>query len=198
MLIMEENQNIENRYREVFSGFEKEPPDRIWSDIHKVLHPEPKQTGFWSGLGIGTSASRVIRISVSFAAAAIILFLLFMWFSYGNHRIIRGHAFAGDTKMMRGTAYLFRVEDKTRPLDSVRHYGSALVDENGSYKFSHVAPGDYLLRIVPDKNAMPNKSFQPSWFDQRENPEDAHLIQVRSEDVWVDVHLLPGRDIPPQ
>jgi len=195
---MEENHNIENKFREVFAGFEKDPPERVWEGLKNVLHPAPKHVGFWSGLTHGTRHMRMVRISSIAAMAAIILFLLFMWFSYGNHRIIRGHAYAGDERLMRGTAYLFRVEDKARPFDSVRHYLSATVDEKGSYKFINVAPGKYLLRVVPDAASGISKNFQPSWFDQREGPEEAHLIHVGSEDLFVDVHLVPGRNIPPR
>lgn len=197
-MTMEENQNTENKFREAFAGFEQDPPERVWDGLRKALHPEPKHVGFWSGLSQGSKHWKMVRIYAMVSAAAIILFLLFMWFSYGNHRIIRGHAYAGEEKLIRGTAYLFRVEDKARPFDSVRHYLSSVVDEEGSYKFINVAPGNYLLRVVPDGASPVSKKFQPSWFDQRENPMEAHLIQVRSEDLFVDVHLIPGKSIPPQ
>jgi hypothetical protein len=195
---MEENQHIENKFRESFSGFEQDPPERVWDGLRRVLHPEPKHTGFWSRIIQGSPDTRVLSLWSGIAAAAIILFLLFMWFSYGNHRIIRGHAYAGEEKLLRGTAYLFKVEDKAKPFDSVRHYRSAIVDDEGSYKFVNIAPGNYLLRIVPEIKSPRYKKYQPSWFDQHESPDEAHLIQVKSEDLFVDVHLLPERNIPPQ
>jgi hypothetical protein len=193
---MEENQHLENTLRESFDGFEQTPPERVWDGIRDMLHPEPAHTGFWARITQMPQNSRFLKLSAGVMAVSVILFLFFMWFAYGNHRSIRGHAYAGEIKLCRGTAYLFKIEDKAKPYDSVKHYSSALVDDNGSYKFMNVAPGKYLLRIVPEESTSFYKNYQPSWFDQHESPEEAHLIEVKSEDQEVDVHLVaePGRD----
>jgi len=193
---MRENQHLENKFMESFNDFERTPPESTWEYLRSVLHPEPGYIGFWTGIIQMPQNSRFLRFSAGIAAIVAILFLLFIWIAYGNHRTIRGHAYAGETRLIRGTAYLFKVEDKVKPYDSVKHYSSSVVNDNGSYKFINVTPGNYLLRIVPESNATFNKNYKPSWYDQHEGSEDAHLIELKSEDMEVDVHLVHEPGIP--
>jgi len=187
---MEENQHLENKFRESFNDFEQTPPESIWEGVRSVLHPEPRYIGFWARITQMPQNSRFLRISAGAVAATIILFLLFLWLAYGNHRTIRGHAYAGEIRLCRGTAYLFKVEDIAKPFDSVKHYRSSVVDDNGSYKFINVIPGKYLLRIIPELNSTFYKIYEPSWFDQHDSLQAAHTIEVKSDDLEVDVHLV--------
>jgi len=188
---MEENQYLENKFREAFKNFERTPSEDTWKGLRSVLHPEPRHIGFWAGIIQMPQNSRFLRFTVGVAAIAIILFLIIFWIAYGDHRAIRGHAYAGESRLSRGTAYLFKVEDRSIPYDSVRHYSSAIVNDNGSYKFINVKPGKYLLRVVPESTAFSNKNYKPSWYDQHEYTGEAHLIELKSDDLEIDVHLVP-------
>jgi len=189
---MEENDNIENRFRETFAGYEAEPPEEVWSNLKQHLHPEPRYQGFWSWVADLPKASPVFfRFSIGLTTVVVILFLAVVWFASGNRNNIRGHAYAGEQRLCRGTAYLFRVDDKARPYDSLKNIRTCDVDENGYYQFSRIGSGKYLIRISPQQNSEGQKRFLASWYDQLMNPDFAHLIQVDAEDLTIDVHLLP-------
>lgn len=127
------------------------------------------------------------------AGAAIIFFLAIVYFASNDHHSIRGHAYAGESRLCRGVAVLFRIADKLKPWDSVSHYRSAIIDDQGNYKFSRVKRGTYLLRISPEESSETAKMFMPSWFDQHESPDSSHVILLKADDVNADVHLLAKR-----
>jgi len=189
---MEESEKIDKKFRESFTGFDPAPPEEVWEGVRRVLHPRPRYDGFWSRIGdLPQSSPRIFQLSVMISSAAVVLFLIVLWFAYSDHHSIKGHAYAGEARLCRGTAYLFKVEDKVKPFDTIQHFSSANLDEHGSYVFLNIQPGKYLLRVIPEKNSPIAKKYESSWFDQHENLNDAHLIIVGSEDQDIDIHLVP-------
>jgi len=189
---MEEYENMEKKFREAFAGYEPAPPEQGWSRLRSNLQPEPRYDGFLSWItDLPQSSPRFFRLSIGFTAAAVMLFLVIIWFSSGNHSTIRGHAYAGELRLCKGTAYLFRVEDKALPFDSLKNIRSSEIDEKGYYQFSQIKSGKYLVRISPQEFSEGYKHFLSSWYDQHISPDSAHLIMIGAEDLTVDVHLLP-------
>jgi hypothetical protein len=188
---MEENDLLENKFRSSFSDFGKEPPERVWENIRSKMHPEQDTAGFWSRF---CAFFRLNELSpgvyVALGGVVVLLFLVAVYLISDDYQTIRGHAYAGESRLNRGTAILFRVVDKAIPWDSAAHYRSAIIGTNGLYQFRKVEPGKYLLRIAPEANSDDAEKFQPSWFDQHETPDSCHLIIVNNGDVNADVHLI--------
>jgi hypothetical protein len=190
-MIMENPDSIEQKFRSSFSDFGQEPPARIWENLNYDLNPKPKSENLWMRIsGSNIFPERQMRRYIVFAGAAFILFLAIVYFASKDNHTIRGHAYAGDVRLYRGVAVLFRVGDKVMPWDSVNHYQSTMIDIDGYYQFSHVEPGTYLLRIAPEEISETSKKFLPSWFDQHENPDSSHVIIISSDDIKADVHLI--------
>jgi len=189
---MQDNDPIEEYYRKAFTGFEPPPPVQSWEKIRAGIHPlEAKNTrssGLWKNLA-GFSHSR--NLYPLLAAAAMILLVIFIWFSYSHKHNISGHAYAGETRICRGTAYLFKVYDKVKPLDTVMLVRSAPVDLNGFYLFSGIDHGKYLIRVNPGPGTEVTRSFIPSFYDQDSATSEANIIMIESEDPTVDIHLIP-------
>jgi hypothetical protein len=192
---MEENINrdsIERKFQESFAGYESPPPGRIWPQLKEQLHPEPRFDGLWSWISrLPESSPRFFRLSIGTVAAVVVLFLTLVWFASVERYSLRGHAYSGEVRLCKGTAYLFAIKDKTKPYDSLQNIRSSDIDENGFYQFSQLEPGRYLVRISPLENTEGHKKFHPSWYDQQIKPDSAHLILIKTEDLTVDVHLLP-------
>ena len=192
---MEEKDTVSNKFKTTFADFEMEPPDRIWEDLRKELHPvqnpeeDPK-----GGLFRFLFQYRKPGFYLALAGIMLLLFLTVVYMSSGDHYKINGHAYTGEMRLCGGTAVLFQVSDKTMPWDSASHYRSAIIDDNGHYLFPKVAPGKYLLRIAPDENSESAKKYLPSWFEQHSNPDSCRLIIVELEDVNADVHLIGKGD----
>lgn len=190
-MIMKNPDSIEQRFKSAFSDFEQEPPARVWENLRHELLPEPKPENLWARIARSSLfQERQMWRYIALAGAAIILFLAVVYIASNEHHAIRGHAYAGEARLCRGIAVLFRVGDKIQPWDSVNHYRSAMIDGNGYYNFSQVEPGTYLMRIAPEERSETAKLFLSSWFDQHENPDSSHVIIISSDDVNADVHLI--------
>jgi hypothetical protein len=188
---MENSDNLAGKFKSSFSDFEQEPPARIWENLRNELHPGPEPETFWMRIsGSSLFPQRLMRRYIALATASVLLFLAVVYFASDDQHAIRGHAYAGETRLCGGTAILFRITDKTEPWDSVNHYRSALIDENGYYTFSGVAWGNYLLRIMPEEHSEESKNFLPSWFDQHDRPDSSHVIAISTDDINADVHLM--------
>ncbi|MEI7982941.1 MAG: hypothetical protein WCI71_14920 [Bacteroidota bacterium] len=187
---MEKPDNIEEKFRESFSGFIASPPDRVWEELRNNLHPVTRAEGFWTRFIDFTKPSPVlVRTYTGIAMASVILFLAIVYFVVHDHHSIRGHAYAGETRLCGGSAILYKVEDKIKPLDSIDHYSTVDIDNNGYFLFQRVETGRYLLRISPPVSSETTEKFQPSWFDQHINPDESDMIVIASDDVNADVHL---------
>jgi hypothetical protein len=190
-MIMENQDSIEEKFKSTFSDFEKEPPAQVWESLQHELHPEPKSLNFWERFtGEALFQERQLRRFAAVAGVAIFLSLAVIYFASSDRHVVKGHAYAGEARLCRGIAVLFLVGDKLQPWDSVTHYRSSMVDENGNFKFPNVEPGTYLLRIAPEHNSEASKKFMPSWFDQHEHPDSSHVIHIVTDDVNADVHLM--------
>lgn len=188
---MENPDDIEKKFKSVFSGYKQKPPAEVWENLHRELHPEPKPLAFWMRLtGSTIFPDRLGWRYVAWGGAFIIVFLAVVYFTAKDQHTITGHAYAGEARLSKGIAVLFRVDDRLKPWDSVNHYRSALIDDRGCYQFSGVEPGTYLLRIAPEESSELSKYFLPSWFDQHENPDSSHAIVISSDDFRADVHLM--------
>lgn len=188
---MEENDTIGNKFKSAFSDFEMEPSARVWENLSRELHPEPKAESFWNRLAaFSLFPDRKPGFYFAIGGVVVILFLTVVYIGSTDHHAILGHAYTGDIRLCRGTAVLFKVSDKTMPWDSATHYRSVMIDDDGHYQFPKVGDGKYLLRITPDGNSETAKKFLPSWFDQHENSDSCPLIIINSEDVNADVHLI--------
>jgi len=190
-------ENIESKFRENFLDFEQDPPERVWEEVRKTIHPPSRPESFFTRIvNLPQSQPRLFRSYMAVAAASIVMFLTVVYFASGNKYTIRGHAYAGEVPLCRGTAVLFQVTDKAKPIDSLKHCSTVPVDENGFYRFSKVDHGKYLIHIVPDWNSEQDKLYHSSWNDQHIDPEQAHIIQIESEDQDVDVYLMPKKENP--
>lgn len=193
---MEHPENKENKFKESFSGYEHDPPDRVWENLKKELQAasEPEND---PGQIVGNSPFTRKQWQLIFSGIAIILigFLAVVYFTSNEHHTVRGHAYAGEIRLYRGTAVLFSVADHTSPLDSVNYYRSAMIDENGYYMFKQVVPGKYLLRIAPVENSGIAKKFLPTWYDHFPEPDESHLIIITTDDFIADVHLVRKGDL---
>jgi len=190
-MIMENPDSIEQKFKSSFSEFEQAPSAHVWDNLRNKLHPEPEPGNLWlRKTGSYLLPDRQMRRFIAFAAAAVILALAVVYIASVDQHEIYGHAYAGEVRLCRGIAVLFRVGDKAMPWDTLKHCNSAIIDDNGFYKFSRVEPGIYLLRISPEERSENLKAFLPSWFDQHDNPDSSHTIIITAEDVRADVHLI--------
>ena len=189
---MQEKDSIEEHYRKAFSGFESDPPPDAWEKIRLGLHPESENkiglSGFRKFLD-GLSRSR--QLYPVLASAAMLLLLVMIWFSYSHKHSIRGHAYAGESRLCKGTAYLFKVYDKAKPFDTVTLVQSVPIDIKGFYQFSGIDHGNYLVRVnpVPGTDAMRN--YIPAFFDQDSASAEANLVRIEKEDPTIDIRLIP-------
>jgi hypothetical protein len=188
---MEEKDPIENKFKSAFSDFEKEPPASVWENLDKVLHTELQPVGFWARIANWSLFGGLHpAFYLAFAGVSVTLVLAVFYLGSGRHFMVRGHAFAGVTRLCNGTAVLFQVSDKTMPWDSVTHYRSAVVDNYGHFQFPQVKKGKYILRIAPEEFSESASNFLPSWFDQHEKSDSCNLIIIINEDIYADVHLI--------
>lgn len=191
---MDEMDNIEKKFNEAFSGYAKEPPGMVWDRIHGELHPDLAPRSLWDQIVFfPKNAPRLFRFGIAIAAASVVIFFISLYFGSGGKHMLRGHAYAGEARLCRGTAYLFRVNDKSSPLDSIEHVRSARVNEHGAYYFSGVEPGKYLLRVSPDASSEMALKYHASWHEQHQESDSAHLLIIESGDVHADVHLVEKR-----
>ena len=189
---MQEKDPIEEYYRKAFSGFEPPPPEQAWEKIRTGIHPQEARKGRMAGLksrlaGFGHSP----RLYPLLAAAAMILLFIIIWFSYSNKHNISGHAYAGETRICMGTAYLFKVYDKIKPYDTVLLVQSVPVDDKGFYQFRGVDHGNYFIRVNPLPGTEVTRNFIPTFYDQDSASSEAHIIRIETEDPTVDIHLVP-------
>lgn len=190
---MQEKDNIEELYGKAFSEYEAPPPEKAWEKIRSGLQPPAEKAG-----GPAARLARMFRglrhsrnLYPLLASAAMILLLFVIWFSYSHKHCIRGHAYAGESRICKGTAYLFRVYDKSKPLDTVLMIGSVPVDDNGFYQFSGVGNGNYLIRINPLPGSETTWKYLPSFYDQDSLRSEANIIRVDQDDPTVDIRLIP-------
>jgi len=187
---MQEKDNIEEHYRKTFSGFEADAPEHSWEKIRSRLHPE--ETKGHTGIrGLRTIFRNSPRLYPFLAMAATVLLLALIWFSYSDKHTISGHAYAGDSRMCRGTAFLFKVYDKAKPLDTVLMVQSVPIDEKGFYQFFHIDHGQYLIRVNPLPGSEITKNFLPSYYDQDSASAEANVIHIEKEDPTADIRLIP-------
>lgn len=188
---MEEQDNLEKKFSETFATFSRKPPEDVWNRIQREIQQEPVPSSVWDrAMLFPRNFPQVFRIVVGSVAASVILFLGILYYTSGHRCVVSGHVYAGESRLCKGTAYLFVVNDKMNPLDSIEHHRSAIVSENGFYRFSGIASGRYLLRIAPDAGSPMAGRYHPAWFDKHESPDSSHIIIVDQDDVDADVHLL--------
>ena len=201
--VMEEQDPVDNRFREAVSGFEKEPPARVWEHVNLKLHPLHGPSAVWKSLlKFSLLADMPVSFYLAVSGAALGLFLTIVYFGSSGHHAVRGHAYAGPVRLSAGSAALFRVEDKAMPWDSVTHFRSANIDRYGHFQFSGVPEANYLLRIAPDRNSETGRNYMPTWFDRHETADSCRLIIMHGSDINLDPCLLkvsggakqPGRD----
>ncbi len=187
---MEDHHPIDNKIRSELSGFEADPPESSWRGIQTRMTRDQvadDQRFFFTGLQF--SVSRRTRLILTIAASFTLLILPVVWIFYSNGISVTGSAWAGEDRLVRGTACLIRVNDLTPPYDSIQEYKSADINEKGQYHFPAVERGRYLLRIVPETGTIHAKTHDTSWFDQREPGDYPRLIEVDNEDVVLNVVL---------
>jgi len=188
---MEEPDYIEKTFHDALQDLSGEPPQRVWERIHRDLHPDSTPLNIWEQvIAFPPHAPRLFRTGIAFIIVTVLLFLTFLYFGNGDRHAISGHAYAGEGRLCRGTAFLFKVNDKVAPIDSIEHFRSVMIDDRGYFRFPRIAPGKYLLRISPDAGSGQAGKYEPSWYDQDEKPDSAHLIVLGSTDFNADVHLI--------
>jgi hypothetical protein len=187
---MEEKDPIEEQFRETFSDFEKEPPPRVWKNLHAELHPLPAPAGFrdqW--LSFSLIAQKPLTFYLSISTAALALFFGFIYFGAAEKHTIRGHAYSGESRLQYGNAVLFRVNDLALPWDSLEHYRTDDIDHTGHFRFRRVPAGNYLIRVSPEKGSPESEKYHASWFDRHETADSANVIAMGERDASVEVNL---------
>jgi hypothetical protein len=194
---MKEQDPIENKFRSAFSDFEQEPPARAWEHLHAELHPEPPMVGFWSRMmGLSPFPNMHPGFYLLFGGISFTVIFSVVFILWGNNHVLRGHAYAGESRLRFGNAELFRVSDHTLPWDSVTHYRSAAIDEYGHFQFFKVEEGRYLVRIAPEAGSAASKKFQATFYDSCERSDSATLIEVITGDLNLNVRLIPVSATP--
>ncbi len=134
--------------RELFRDFEAEPPRQSWNMIRTRLAQDIQDDKAPSTLSHMLGWFRPVnRLYPALTIVGLILIALFIWLGINPSHHIKGNAFVGEDKLDRGTAYLFRVQDKITPFDSVRFWQQKELDSTGYFAFQKVPSGNYLLRI---------------------------------------------------
>ncbi|MDP1622921.1 MAG: hypothetical protein Q8M08_11360 [Bacteroidales bacterium] len=188
---MEETDPIEDKFRSSFSDYEKEPPERVWEDLVRELHPELRPASFWSRIPMfSLVTNKPIWFYLIMGGFTFSLFVTIIYLSSDNHHAIRGHAYAGDVRLHSGSAELFQVADNVLPWDSATHYRSAIIDKYGHFQFLRVKAGKYLLRVAPDRNSDQAKMYLSSWYDRFEKSDSCKPILLSDNDINVEVHLI--------
>lgn len=188
---MEDKDPIEDKFRETFADFEEEPPARVWDNLGNILHPVPGNPGFWSRIADTLLVNGLHPVFyLTFSGVAICLVIALSWLGSGHHCVIRGHAYAGESRLTRGIAGLFQVADKVMPWDSVTQCRTELVDRHGHFQFSGIGKGLYILRVAPEEGSEQAEKFQPTWFDRSQNQDSCRLITVSGKDINAEVHLM--------
>ena len=188
---MEEKDPIENRFKSSFAGYEKEPPARVWENLSRELHPEVKVAGFWTRIfTFSLLAPKTLGFYLTLGGIAVSMFFTVVYFGSGEHRTIRGHAYAGRVRLHHGSAELFQVADKAMPWDSATLYRSAIIDNYGHFQFSRIKTGKFILLISPEINSESEKKFLPSWYNQHEGSDSCSMILINGDDVNIEVHLV--------
>jgi hypothetical protein len=187
---MDEYHPIDRKFREAFDGFEQEPPERAWNRLRNHVRLEPAEHDFWSKvIALHRTHPRSVRIAALVTVLLLIVVLTVIRLTSRDYQMIHGSAWAGEERLCRGTAYLFKVDDKILPYDTVRQYQSVPINEKGQYCFPQVEPGRYLLQVSPDETSAHSQTFIPSWFDQRSPKESPKLIEVIDEDLMINLIL---------
>ncbi len=188
---MKQQDDIEKKFSESFRNFSKEPPAHVWEGIRSRLHPEQKPLNFLDHLvQFPGSFPRTFRIGFATVAASLLILLAVLYFDDSERHIVSGHAYAGDARLCRGTAFLFRINDKTKPFDSLEHFRSAVVNDQGFFRFQDISEGKFLLRVSPDGESAMGQKYHASWHVQHSSPDSAHIVVVGPQDVCADVHLV--------
>lgn len=193
---MEKPDYIEEKFRQSFSEFTVAPPGRVWDGLQKILHPKPVPERFWARISdLSWFSPPTVKRLVFISSATVVLFLFLVYFMTSNNHAIRGHAYDGESRLCGGTAILYRIQDSTVPLDSVNHYRTEMVDDNGFFQFPDVDPGRYLLHIFPQGHKGLDENLLPSSFDWHKYAEQTEIIIISTDDVNADVHLPPKENL---
>jgi len=193
---MQDFDPIEDHFRNTFSGRESAPPQDSWEKIRSRLQASsPRQGKAMRLVGRGRQFFHSSSLYPVLAVSAILILLVFIWISYSAKHTIRGHAYAGEERLCRGTAYLFTVADKAEPIDTgkTKLIQKVKVDAKGFYQFTGISQGEYLILVVPDTGTEAMKNFLPSYYDQDSEEYNANLVRIRQEDPTLDIHLQPRK-----
>ena len=157
---MNESNNQYNRFfREKFGGFSPAPPEGSWDKISSALDQESdnpeeldsatpalsQESSFWFLHWL--RMKYWLYPVMTLVAAGVIA--LFIWQTQSTSHL-HGTALIGGDTLTHGTAYLFHVDDKQLPLDSVGFHDSVPIDSSGSFHFYDVPDDQYLMRIRVD------------------------------------------------
>lgn len=166
-------------FGELFRSFEAEPPPDTWSSIRARMageQPETSPSMVWSQLIEWIQPAN--RLYPVLTGIGVIVIAVFIWLSVNPSNHIKGHAFAGEYELTRGTAYLFRVHDKEPPFDSVRFVKKTELDSTGLFAFGQLPSGSYLLRVHvhPDSPHFPR--YLHGYYGDQLHWNKAKLIQT--------------------
>ena len=145
----EENDNGFNRhFREALHSYEADPPPEVWNSVMEQLSERS------AGQNRSVKLESLVdwfrpgfRLYPALTVVVLLLISLFIWLSVRDSNQIHGIALIDGENLCHGTAYLFRVHDNQRPLDSVMFHEKMPLDSIGRFAFSKVPSGTYFLRI---------------------------------------------------
>jgi hypothetical protein len=191
---MQDFDPIEEHFRKTFSGRESDPPENSWLKISSRLQASDRKGGGISKtIERGSGFIHSSRFYPVLAVAAMLVLILFIWISYSDKHTIRGHAYAGEGRLCKGTAYLYKVIDKAEPVDSGlgKPVQTVRVDMKGFYQFTGISQGNYVIKVAPDSGSEAIRNFLPSFYDQNSEEKKANLVRIGKEDPTIDIHLQP-------
>lgn len=188
---MEENDHNALRHvKELFRDFETEPPPQTWTTIRSRLDGEKYGTSSpWKISDLFSWFQPVNRLYPALALAGLFLITLFIWMVVKPSHQIKGQAFADQTELTKGTAYLFRVHDKITPFDSVGFFKKMELDSEGHFVFDDIPAGSYMLRIHVHQDSPYIRHYlhgyygdQLHWDSARivstDQPQDSYVVRV--------------------
>ncbi len=190
----ETNDKRLNRYfQEAFRSFEPDPPHHAWHEIRERLDEErPGKEGLISWEHISAWFRPGYRLYPALTVVALLLVSVFIWLNIRHTNQIQGGARIEGEELCHGTAYLFHVHDKQKPLDSVVFYKKMQLDSTGRFAFTKVPSGTYLLRIHVHNEAPGFPEYKFGYYGDQLHWDHASLIHTEfpEEDYSINIPKL--------
>ncbi|NQV03321.1 MAG: hypothetical protein HQ542_11790 [Bacteroidia bacterium] len=190
----EENDNGFNRhFREAFRSYKADPPPEVWNSVREQL--SERNAGQRNSINLESIVDWFRpgnRLYPALTVVVLLLITVFIWLSVRHTNQINGTARINGEALSRGTAYLFHVHDKHKPLDSVMFHQKMQLDTAGRFAFIKVPSGTYFLRIHVHHDAPGFPEYKFGYYGDQLHWNLASLIHTEfpKEDYSVNIPKL--------